>query len=116
MALAACGGSGGGGADSCTPGPTASINITASGVSPVNVCVAPEGQVTFTNSDSGSSHDIEFEASGCPPVGELTSGATKTVTFPTQQNCSFHDGSRATNAAFQGTVAVTAVVVTGGGY
>ena len=38
------------------------------------------------------------------------------MTFLTQGNCKYHDGNNSANAAFQGTVAVTAVTVSGGGY
>lgn len=110
------GGGGGGGSQTCTPGPTAAITITASGLSPINVCVQPGGQVTFTNRDSAASHDIEFESGGCPTVGEITSGASKTATFPTSVNCTFHDGHNPSSTAFRGTVAVSSAMVSGGGY
>jgi len=118
LGAAACGGSGGGGgggSNSCSPGPSASMSITASGLSPVNVCVQPGGTVTFSNTDQAV-HDIEFDSTGCPTVGDIAAGAQMAVTFPTQGNCTFHDGRNASNAAFQGTVAVTAVQVSGGGY
>jgi plastocyanin len=117
-ALAACGGGGGGGANSCTPGPTASLSITSTGLSPINVCVEPGGTVTFTNSDMATTHDIEFDSPGCPMnSGDIPpGGGMVNVTFPTQGNCSFHDGKNASNAAFKGTVAVTSVIVSGGGY
>jgi plastocyanin len=119
--LGACGGSsnsGGGGSQTCTPGPTAAIVITASGLTPVNVCVSPGGTVTFTNSDTAASHDIEFETGGasCPTVGQLAPGAHVAVVFPTAATCTFHDGNSPSNAAFRGTVAVTQVTVSGGGY
>ena len=113
--VAACGGSGGGG-DSCSPGPTASLSITATGLSPTNVCIQPGGVVTFTNSDTAAAHDIEFDTAGCPTVGNIPPGGQVTATFMTEENCSFHDARNATNAAFQGTVAVTSVTVMGGGY
>lgn len=115
LGLAACGGGGGGGGGSCTPGPTAAIHITATGISPVNVCVEPAGTVTFVNDDAAATHDIEFDTAGCPAVGNISPGGQATATFPTQANCSFHDGSNA-SAAFRGTVAVSTVTVTGGGY
>jgi plastocyanin len=113
LALGGCGG-GGNGAASCTPATTASLTITAAGVSPTNVCVQPQGQVTFTNNDTVA-HHIEFDTAGCPAVPEIAAGAQATATFNTAENCSFHDGNNASNA-FRGTVAVTAVTVTGGGY
>jgi len=82
----------------------------------MNVCVSPNGQVTFSNTDTVAHHDIEFDTAGCPTVGDLAPGAQKTVTFPSVSNCSFHDGANAASAAFKGTVAVTQVTVSGGGY
>ena len=117
-ALVACGGGGGGGAESCSPGPSASLSITATGLSPMNVCVAPGGTVTFTNSDTATTHDVEFESAGCPrnPGDIAPGGGRVNVTFPTEGNCSFYDGKNASNPAFRGTVAVTSIVVSGGGY
>ncbi len=115
MGLAACGGGGGGGA-SCSPGPTAALAISATGISPTNVCVQPGGTVSFTNNDMSSTHDIEFDTSGCPTVGNIPPQGQMTVTFPTQENCSFHDGTNPSSTAFRGTVAVTSVTVSGGGY
>jgi len=118
LGLAACGGGGGGGggSNSCSPGPAAAITITATGTSPTNVCVAPGGAVTFSNNDMTATHDIEFDTGGCPTVGNIAPGGQVTATFPTQENCSFHDGKNATSTAFKGVVAVTAVTVSGGGY
>lgn len=118
VGLAACGGGGGGGggAATCSPGPTAALSITPTGISPTNVCVSPNGQVTFSNTDTVAHHDIEFDTAGCPTVGDIAPGAQKTVAFPSVSNCSFHDGANAASAAFKGTVAVTTIVVSGGGY
>ena len=119
LGFAACGGgsSGGGSAQTCNPGATASVTISATGLSPTNVCITPGGQVAFVNSDPAATHDIEFDTSGCPVVGDVSPGGQVTATFPaTQVNCSFHDGRNTTNTAFRGTVAVTAVQVSGGGY
>jgi len=114
--LAGCGGGGGNGADSCNPGPSASYTISSTGISPTNVCISPGGTVTFTNSDTAS-HHIEFETAGCPTGPDISGGSSATVTFAeTQQNCSFHDGNNPSSAAFKGTVAVTNVTVSGGGY
>jgi plastocyanin len=112
--MAACGG-GGGGAGSCNPGPTASMTIRSTGISPTNVCVALGGQVTFTNSDTAP-HHIEFDANACPTVTvpEIAAGSSQQATFPnTTVNCKFHDGNNPA-AAFSGTVAVTPNVVSGG--
>lgn len=117
LGLAACGGSsGGGGSASCTPGPTATLTITATGLSPTNVCVQPGGTVAFTNSDATATHSIVFDTAGCPTVGDISPGAQASANFPTQVNCTFHDGRNPTNTAFRGTVAVAAATVSGGGY
>lgn len=108
VGLSACGG--GNGAASCTPGPTAALTITAAGVNPQNVCVTPGGTVTFANNDSVA-HHIEFD-NGCATLAQLSPGAQGTVTFPTEGQCGYHDSSA--GAAFQGTVAVTTVTVSGG--
>jgi hypothetical protein len=116
LGMAACGG-GGSGTASCTPGPTAAVAITATGLNPTNVCVSPSGQVTFTNSDTAATHDIEFDLTACGTGGNIAPGAALTVTLPaTVATCSFHDGKNAGVAAFAGTVAVTDIVVSGGGY
>ena len=120
--LGACGGSsssggGGGGGGSCTPRQTASITIQSTGVSPVAVCVLPSGTVTFTNSDTAA-HDIE-STGGCTELnlGSIASQQSKTTAaFATTGTCTFHDQSNPTNAAFQGTVAVSQAPTTGPGY
>jgi plastocyanin len=114
LGLAACGGGGGGGG-SCTPGQTAALTISATGISPTNVCVAPSGTVTFTNNDAVV-HVIEFDTpTVCPTVGNVpANGGQVPVVFPTAENCSFHDAGSSSNSAFKGTVAVTAVTVSGG--
>jgi plastocyanin len=113
LLAAACGGGGGGG-NVCSPAQSATITITAAGVSPNQVCLLPGGTVTFTNSDAAP-HDIEGDAS-CPllNLGPIAANTSKSATFPTSQTCQFHDqaNGNASNTAFQGTVAVTAT----GGY
>ena len=117
LVSAGCGSSsGGGGAASCTPGPTAAMTLSSMGLSPPNVCVQPGGTVTFSNTDTVA-HDIEFSTpASCPTVGSIASGGHVGTVFPTVVNCTFHDGNQPSNAAFQGTVAVTSGTVMGGGY
>jgi len=116
--IAACGAGGntntGGG--TCTPSLAAAITIAGGGVSPSAVCVLPNGTVTFTNRDTVA-HDIQ-SGTACPALnlGPIGPSLSKAATFATAQVCAFHDAANATNAAFQGTVVVTAAVVTGGGY
>ena len=113
--IAACGGSSSGG-NSCTPGSSATITITATGMSPQNACIQPGGSVTFTNSDSVQ-HDVEFEGSGCPTSpGGIQAGASKSTVFPNSQNCGYSDATKAGVAAFTGTIAVSTQTQTGGGY
>jgi plastocyanin len=117
LGLAACGGGSSGSSASCTPGSTAALTVTATGLSPINVCVLPGGTVTFTNSDPSAAHDIVFDTANCPTVGNISpNGAHVMATFPTQENCTFHDANNPNNTAFRGTVAVTPGTVTGGGY
>ncbi len=101
---------------SCTPGQTATVNITASGVSPQAVCVLPNGTVTFNNSDT-TAHDIETSGA-CAELnlGSIAAGQSATAMFPTTATCTFQDTTHAGNAAFQGTVAVSTSMTTGPGY
>ena len=116
--LGACGGNdgGGGGTGTCNPGPTATITIRATGVTPKAVCVVPTGTVTFTNSDTAP-HDIESGAT-CPQLnlGVIAAGGSQMATLPTAAVCPFHDQLDPTNTAFQGTVAVSSGQVGGPGY
>jgi plastocyanin len=116
--LGACGGGAGdgGGSGTCTPGSTASIRITSSGVSPTAVCVLPGGTVTFTNNDSAA-HDIESGAT-CTELnlGSIAAAQSKSATLPTVEVCPFHDAGAPSNMAFQGTVAVTSAPAQGPGY
>jgi len=106
------------GAGTCTPGTTASVGITAAGVSPKAVCVRPAGTVTFTNG-TAVQHEIEVD-SPCSATngGTITAGAARILTFPVEQVCTFRDPTVATSEAanFTGAVGVSAVVVGGGGY
>lgn len=106
--LAACGGSSSSGGGGGCP-PTAGVTIASTGVTPQAVCILVGGTVTFTNSDTVS-HDIESGAT-CTQLnlGPIAPGTSKTtVAFPAAASCPFHDQSNPTNAAFMGTVTVTA--------
>jgi plastocyanin len=119
LGLTACGGStaaGGTTGGTCTPGTTATFNINSTGVSPKAVCVLPAGNVRFNNNDTVA-HVIE--ASGaCAELnlGSIAAGSFATASFPIEATCGFRDAGSPANTAFQGTVAVTAGVATGGGY
>jgi plastocyanin len=119
VGLAACGGSSSG-TGSCTPIQLASIAIASGGVSPKAVCVLPAGTVRFTNNDT-LQHDIQADSgsgSGCSTLnlGPIAPSQFKDAVFPTLGTCAFHDSGNATNAAFQGTVAVSNAPVSGPGY
>ena len=118
-ALASCGGdapAAGAGGGTCTPGTTAGITITATGVSPKAVCVLPAGTVRFTNSDTVA-HTVQ-SVGGCTQLdlGPIAPAGSATATFPIEALCSFRDAAAPTSVAFQGTVAVTVAPATGGGY
>ncbi len=115
--LGACGGDDtGDGSGSCTPGASAAFTITSTGVSPKAVCVLPGGSVTFTNNDAVP-HDIQ-SGGVCTELnlGVIAPSASATAMFPVTQVCTFHDAGAPSNAAFQGTVAVTSAPATGPGY
>jgi plastocyanin len=119
LGLTACGGStaaGGTTGGTCTPGTTATFNINSAGVSPKAVCVLPSGNVRFNNNDTVA-HVIEANGS-CTQLnlGSIAAGSSATASFPTEVTCEFRDAGSPTNTAFQGTVAVTSGVATGGGY
>lgn len=72
--------------------------------------------MAFANKDTASTHDIEFDTTGCPAVGNISPGGQVTATFPTTVICAFHDGKNPGNAAFIGNVAVASTPPAGGGY
>jgi plastocyanin len=121
MWAAGCGGGssdgGGTGGGTCTPGMTATVTERSTGFSPKAVCVRPTGTVTFTNADT-SDHTVEFSTASCTSLnpGLIAAGTSKPVTFPTVTTCAFSDTGHSTDAAFQGTVAVSSGTTTGPGY
>src|SRR5512141_2460376 len=119
--VAGCGGgsSSSQGNGSCTPGQSAGIGIASTGFSPAAVCVLPGGTVTFTNHDTVA-HDVEASTAGtaCAPLslGPIAASQAATAMLATAATCTFHDAGHASEAAFQGTVAVTSAPATGPGY
>ncbi len=119
--VAGCGGGSSSmqGGGTCTPGQSASFSIASTGFSPQAVCVLPGGTVTFTNHDTVA-HDVEETGTttGCAGLnlGSIAAGQAATGMFPTAATCTFHDVAHASDAAFQGTVAVTTGPATGPGY
>jgi plastocyanin len=111
-----CGGGADGGGGSCTPTGSATLTLSASGVTPKAVCVLPGGSVTFVNDDTVA-HTIAGDgACAALDVGPIASMGSEAATFPTEQVCQFHESAQPTNTAFQGTVAVTTAPATGPGY
>jgi plastocyanin len=117
IAAAGCGG----GDDSPTApsdggsgGPvTATVTITASGVSPSSVTVAPGSRVTFVNNDSRPhepASDPHPTHGSCPPldqIGFIAAGQSRTSgNLNTAGTCSYHDHLNDGDARLRGTVRV----------
>jgi plastocyanin len=116
LLLTSCGGddgptspSGGG-----SGGPiAATITITASGVSPKNVTIAPGSRVSFVNNDTRS-HQINSDPhpthGDCPAIDDvsfISNGQTKTTgNFTTARVCGYHDHNLPDVTALQGTITV----------
>lgn len=104
------GGGGGGGGTGGTVGAT--ITITASGVSPKEVTVAPGSRVTFVNNDTRP-HDMASDPhpahTDCPAVsvGFLQAGQSGTTqNLNTVRACGFHDHNQDANTSLQGTIRI----------
>jgi plastocyanin len=105
------GGSGGGGGG--TGGTVAAtITITAAGVSPKSVTVAPGSRVTFVNNDSRP-HEMNSDPhpahTDCPEinVGFITAGQSGTTqNLNTVRTCGFHDHNQDANTSLQGTIRI----------
>ena len=103
--------SGGGGS---TGGPVgATITITASGLSPTSVTVAPGSRVTFVNSDNRPhepASDPHPTHGSCPPIdqtGFIAAGQSRTTgNLNTTGTCSFHDHLNDGDARLRGTIRV----------
>ena len=90
------------------------ISITSSGVSPKTLTVGFGGKVTITNND-GKPHEFSSNPhpvhTDCPELNApvLTTGQSFTATMASRaEACGFHDHLDPTNAAFQGTILVSA--------
>jgi len=102
------GGGGGGGTGTVA----ATITITATGVSPQNVTVAPGSRVTFVNNNTRV-HDMSSDPhpahTDCP---EITVGFLQPGQSATTQNlnrvrtCGFHDHNQDTNTSLQGMIRI----------
>lgn len=120
LALPSCGGddgnpmspSGGGGGGGTGGTIAATITITASGVSPKNVTVAPGSRVTFTNNDSRR-HDMSSDPhpahTDCPEVtvGDLGPGESRTTqNLNISRTCGFHDHNQPFVTSLEGTIRI----------
>lgn len=121
LVASACGGSdnpgpgpsgGGGGGGGGTGNIVATITITAAGVSPKEVTVAPGSRVTFVNNDSRP-HDMSSDPhpahTDCPEitVGNLSPGQSLTTqNLNRVRACGFHDHNQDSNTSLQGTIRI----------
>jgi plastocyanin len=101
---------GGGGGNTGTI--SATITITAAGVSPSTVTVAPGSRVTFVNNDSRP-HDMASDPhpahTDCPAVsvGFLQAGQSATTqNLNTVRTCSFHDHNQPDVQSLQGSIRI----------
>ena len=92
---------------------TATITITANGVSPNSVTVAPGSRVTFVNNDSRPhepASDPHPTHGSCPPIdqiGFIGAGQNRTSgNLNTAGTCSYHDHLNDGDARLRGTVRV----------
>ena len=103
----------GGGPTSPSGGGTATITITATGVTPSQVMVRVGDRVTFINSDvrvhAMSSDPIQVHTD-CPPindVGLLNPGQSRsTGTFDVARVCGFHDHTNELDPTWHGAIVV----------
>lgn len=93
--------------------PARTFTITASGVTPKELTVAPGTRVLFVNNDSRR-HDMGSDPhpdhTDCPEinsVGVLTAGQSReTGNLVTVRTCGFHDHDNPTNASLQGRIVI----------
>jgi plastocyanin len=126
LTLAACGGGGDSTptAPTPTPSPTptptptptpggTTITITASGVSPQSLTVAPGTRVTFVNNDTRN-HEMNSDPhpshGDCPELDQvafLTPGQSKqTGNLNTIRTCGYHDHNQPSTTSLQGTIVI----------
>ena len=96
-----------------SPGLTATVTITPSGIVPKQVEIAVGGKVMFVNNDVRI-HDMLSNPlhvhNDCPAMnlaGFLSPGQSReTGVFDTARTCGFHDHTQETNDAFHGTIVI----------
>lgn len=112
----ACSGDDSGGGSPTAPSSTAppvTLTITAGGVEPTVVDIAPGGRVRFVNNDSrvrsifSTPHGPHTDCPGINDVGDLAPGASRTTAaLTTVRICGFHDHQDPDNQAFRGLIRV----------
>lgn len=115
LPLSACGGGGSSTPTNPTPPPsnTTTLTISAAGVSPRELTVAPGTRVLFVNNDARR-HDMTSdphpEHDDCPEinaVGVLTPGQTReTLNLVAARTCGFHDHENPDNLNLRGRIII----------
>ena len=125
-AAMACGGSssssnsGGGGSPTTPTNPgttppvaTTTITITAGGVNPSRITVAPGTRVTFINNDTrphemnSDPHPNHGDCPGIDDVGFMSIGQTKqTGNLTVVRTCGFHDHNQPDTASLKGQIII----------
>jgi plastocyanin len=92
---------------------TVVVTITAAGVGPKSVTIAPGGRVTFVNNDSKDHQmysDPHPEHTSCPEfdqVGFLGPGQSRTTgNLNTVRTCGYHDHANFENMSLRGSVVI----------
>lgn len=95
------------------PVATTTITITASGVTPRRIIVAPGSRVTFINNDSrahemnSDPHPFHGDCPAIDDVGFIQAGQTKlTGNLTVVRTCGFHDHGLPNNTSLQGQIIV----------
>ena len=113
-------GNDGGGGPPTNPSPpnnppvaAATITITAAGVNPANLVVAPGTRVTFINSDNvphemnSNPHPNHGDCPEIDQIGFLAVGQSKqTGNLNDVRTCGYHDHSRPQTVSLQGTIRI----------
>src|SRR5687767_9696154 len=111
MMAIACGG-GGNDNPAAPDGPTATVTITSSGVSPKTQTVARGTRIVFQNNDVRSremTSNPHPDHTDCPAlnVGNIAAGQSRTSqALNTVRTCGFHDHNDPENINVQGSVTV----------
>ena len=95
------------------PVATTTITITAAGVSPSRITVAPGTRVTFINNDTrphemnSDPHPNHGDCPGIDDVGFMSAGQTKqTGNLTVVRTCGFHDHNQPDTASLKGPIII----------